>query len=84
MKQGTPEYENHIKNETKITNPDWNDLNKQKSNKQRSLDSKKNNNNDEKTQNRIKDNKSNQAIKWKKGLYIYFILKIVNCKWDVS
>ena len=56
LKQGTPEYENHIKNETKITNPDWNDLNKQKSNKQRSLDRKNNNNNDEKTQNRIKDN----------------------------
>ena len=48
LKQGTPEYEN--------TNPDWNDLNKQKSNKQRSLDRKNNNNNDEKTQNRIKDN----------------------------
>lgn len=56
LKQGTPEYENHIKNETKITNPDWNDLNKQKSNKQRSLDRKNNNNNDEKTQNRINEN----------------------------
>ena len=53
LKQGTPEYDNHIKNETKITNPEWSELNIQKNNKQNSLDRKNNNNNDERTQQQI-------------------------------